>query len=74
MPYIRINELEALLDGRFLRCHRSFLINMDEAEGLFPDGFLMADGVTIPVKRDRRSELKRQFESYCFERLREDSR
>lgn len=73
-PYIRINDLEAMLDGRFLRCHRSFLINMDEAEGLFPGGFLMADGATIPVKRDKRTELKQQFESYCFEKMREGAR
>ena len=38
-PYIRIGDLEAMLDNRFLRCHRSFLINMDEAEGLFPAPF-----------------------------------
>lgn len=72
-PYIRIGELEAMLDGRFLRCHRSFVINMDEAEGLFPDGFLMTDGATIPVKRDRRAALKQRFEAYCFEKMRERS-
>lgn len=72
--YIRIGDLETLLDGRFMRCHRSFLINMDEAEGLFPDGFLMTDGVTVPVKRDKRAELKRHFETYCFDKLREGTR
>lgn len=73
-PYIRISDLEAMLDERFLRCHRSFLINMDKAEGLFPEGFLMVDGATIPVKRDKRAEFKQKFETYCFEKMREGLR
>ena len=73
-PYIRLDELQAMLDNRFLRCHRSYLINMDETDGLFSDGFLMSDGVAIPVKRDKRLEMKQRFEQYCFDKLRKGMR
>lgn len=69
-PYIRLDELEAMADDRFLRCHRSYLINMDRTEGFVQDGFLMTDGTHIPIKRDKRMAMKQTFEQYCFERLR----
>ena len=73
-PYIRLDELQAMLDDRFLRCHRSYLINMDKTEGLFSDGFLMRDGAAVPVKRDKRLEMKQRFEQYCFDKLRKGMR
>lgn len=73
-PYIRLDELQAMLDDRFLRCHRSYLINMAETEGLFSDGFLMSDGAAVPVKRDKRLEMKQRFEQYCFDKLRKGMR
>ena len=73
-PYIRLDDLQAMLDDRFLRCHRSYLINMAETEGLFSDGFLMSDGAAVPVKRDKRLEMKQRFEQYCFDKLRKGMR
>ncbi|GHV36272.1 DNA-binding response regulator [Clostridia bacterium] len=72
-PYIRLKELEEMLnDERFLHCHRSYLINMDYAVGVVEGGFKLTNGMLIPIKRDRRQEMKQQFSEYCFKKLRKE--
>ena len=69
--YIRLNDVESLLDDkRFLRCHRSFIINMDHTAGIIDNNFKMMNGTLIPVKRDTAIEMKAKFQEYCFEKLR----
>lgn len=69
--YIRLNELEKMLDdNRFLRCHRSYLINMDHASGVIGNDFKMTNKVLVPIKRDHRLAMKKLFQDYCFEKLR----
>lgn len=69
--YIRLNNLETVIsDERFLRCHRSFLINMDYAIGVVDGTFKMTNGMIIPIKRDKRKEMKQRFSEYCFNKLR----
>ncbi|MGL6200068.1 MAG: LytR/AlgR family response regulator transcription factor [Lachnospiraceae bacterium] len=71
--YIRMDELEDILsDDRYLRCHRSYLINMDYAMGVVDGNFKLINGMIIPIKRDRRLEFKQQFHDYCFEKLRKE--
>lgn len=55
--YEKIENLEARLDGRFFRCHRSFLINLQYLKS-FKDGLArMEGGVQIPVSRLRSREF-----------------
>ena len=71
--YSRLSDLETELDdARFLRCHRSFLINMDYASGIVDGEFRMATGTRVPIKRDKRQEMKLLFSGYCFDRLRKE--
>lgn len=68
--YIRLGEAEALLDERFLRCHRSYIINMDHAAGIIDNSFKMMNGALIPIKRNMVIKMKSRFQEYCFEKLR----
>ena len=68
--YIRLGDAETLLDERFLRCHRSYIINMDYAAGIIDNSFKMMNGALIPIKRDMVVKMKSQFQEYCFEKLR----
>lgn len=55
--YDRIENLENRLDGRFFRCHRSFLVNLQHLRG-YKDGAACMDGGTeIPVSRLRAKEF-----------------
>lgn len=70
-PYMRLDELEALLgDERFLRCHRSYLVNMDFAMGVRDNDFVLTSGLRVPIKRERRQEMKHRFQAYCVDKLR----
>ena len=48
-------------DPRFLRPHRSYLINMVHAEKLDKYQFTMVDGTQIPISRLRYTEIKETF-------------
>jgi len=64
-------EMEAQLhDERFLRCQRSYIINMDHALRMEGNEFVMSDGTLIPVRRQERSQMKATLEFYRFERAR----
>jgi len=67
-----IDALEKLLPSpRFLRSHRSFLVNLDRVDEV-SDDFIMDNGsiAYITVKSHRR--VKRAYEDYVFSKVRSD--
>ena len=54
--YDRIENLESKLDGRFFRCHRSFLINLKYLKSYKNQTAYMENGTEIPVSRLRSKE------------------
>lgn len=66
-----LEELTALLnDTRFLRCQRSFLVNLDHVAGLEGSDFVLTDGARVPVSRESRAAMKARLEKYLFEKAR----
>ena len=60
----RLGALEAELgDKRFLRCHQSFLVNMDHIKGV-DDSFTMRDGSRVPIRVRSRRELTDAYYNY----------
>ena len=55
--YERIENLETKLDGRFFRCHRSYLINLRHLKGYKNGIAYMDNGREIPVSRLRGKEF-----------------
>ena len=50
----KLGELATRLDERFLRCHQSFLVNMEHIADVNED-FVLKDGRAIPIRiRDRK--------------------
>jgi DNA-binding LytR/AlgR family response regulator len=69
--YRRLDELLSLIsDSRFLRCHRSFAVNLDHAAYVKDNDFVMKDGSLVPIRREGRAQIKVLFEDYCFEKQR----
>lgn len=67
--YQRLAALETQIDGRFFKCHRSYLVNLDHVQG-FTEGMARLDtGAVIPVSRLRRQE----FSQALLRRLRGES-
>lgn len=55
--YGRLENLERQTDGRFFRCHRSYLVNLDYVRGCQGGQAALAQGERIPVSRLREREL-----------------
>lgn len=69
--YQQLSELEGLLeDKRFLRCHRSYIVNLDFVADYQNGMFLMKNGLEIPIKRGDRKKMKQLYEDYFFEKMR----
>ena len=55
--YDRLENLERQVDGRFFKCHRSYLVNLDYVRGYQDGRAALSQGETVPVSRLREREL-----------------
>lgn len=62
--YDRIDNLEERLDGRFFRCHRSFLINLQYLKSYKNGVAYMEGGKEIPISRLRSKEFSEVILQY----------
>ena len=53
-----IDELSAGLDAAFLRCHKSFVLNLGCVAGLEKNRFLLDGGGSVPISAARLTESK----------------
>lgn len=57
--HMPLDEIEARLnDASFLRCHRAFLVNMNQIAALHEQDILMRNGAVIPMCQRGRKELR----------------
>lgn len=64
--YRRLHELEKVLDRRFVRCHRSYIVNMDcisDIEG----NIRMVSGDIVSVAQSRKREIEKIYQEYIGE-------
>lgn len=63
--YRKLSDLLDELPAQFVRCHQSFLINLDFVEKLGTDSLLLSTGDTVPVSRRCRTQVR----DALFERI-----
>jgi two-component system, LytTR family, response regulator len=60
-----IQEMEELLDHNFLRCHRSYIINLKEIKEYIPDKHggcvIMSNKMVVPIADRRKEEFLKLF-------------
>ncbi len=66
--YGKLEDLERRVDGRFFKCHRSYLVNLDYVRGCRAGQVLLPQGACIPVSRLRERELTQALLRYMKER------
>lgn len=62
--YVKLDDLEKMLPVNFLRCHKSYLVNMDYVQTFSLDSILLFTGQKISVSRGRYYEAKKKFQDY----------
>ena len=69
--YTPLSKLWELLDGfSFLRCHRSYIVNMFYIDAILENDFLLKNGDTIPIRKDTASDIKQTYSDYFFQKMR----
>lgn len=65
-----LSELEDQLNaGNFVKCHRSFLVNMNAVEDFNKEGLVLTGGEVVPVGAPRRREVKDIYLRFVFKCL-----
>lgn len=62
--YCKLDDIEKSLDERFIRCHQSYLINVQYIKGIEIDGFLTVDDIFIPISQKKYWSSKRKYIQY----------
>lgn len=66
--YDKMEALEQRMDGRFFRCHRSYLVNLEYVRGSDAGQVMLTPGIKIPVSRLRERDLTQALLRYMKER------
>lgn len=61
----KLDEVERKInDKRFLRCHKSFLVNMDYVSKVEEYSFVLFDNSKVPIKQRELSNIKKYYYYY----------
>ena len=62
-----LDDLEAAIDSRdFLRCHRSYLVNLNHVEGIEGNDFRMDDQTLVPISTANVNKIRGQFIDWTY--------
>lgn len=64
VAYNRFSEVCAMLDNRFVNCHKSFLVNIDKVSQIYRLQFILKNNAVIPIAMARYDEVRRQYLTY----------
>lgn len=62
--YDKLEDLARRVDGRFFKCHRSYLVNLNYVRGRRDGQVMLSQGDRIPVSRLRERELTQALLRY----------
>lgn len=64
VTYSKLNEIEAMLDDSFLRCHQSFLVNMNCIRYYMPNQFVLKNNGRLPISQSRSVISRNRFDAF----------
>lgn len=62
--YATLGEMTETLPASFVRCHKSFLVNMDAIRKLETDKLVMTSGESIPIGQRYKGQMKERLAMY----------
>lgn len=60
----RLKDVEAHLPEQFVRCHRSFIVNLEKLNSITPRSIEMSDGTLIPISNAYFASVKDKLALY----------
>jgi two-component system response regulator LytT len=65
--YSKLDDIEAKInDERFLRCHKSFLVNIDYIASVGEFAFILLDNTEVPIKQRDFANIKKIYYTYVI--------
>ena len=62
-----LDDLEAAIGSRdFLRCHRSFLVNLNFVQDITGSDFRLSDGTLVPISSGNLSKIRNLFSDWTY--------
>lgn len=58
---LTLDELEKILPNEFLRCHQSYIVNMNKIKCLLKKDIILIDGTEIPISQLKYQKTKKNF-------------
>lgn len=72
--YVSLGEFMKLLPAEnFLRCHRSYVVNMNFIASQDDSDFVLKNGLRIPIPKKDRQLMRQKYSDYLFGRVRRRS-
>lgn len=71
--YGKFTDIVCMLDERFMFCHRSYLINMDEIVVMTANEIYVSNNVKISFGRNTYCRAKRTFNEYLVNKKRKNA-
>lgn len=62
--YYKLDEIENMLSFGFMRCHQSYLVNMDKILQFVENGIILRSGNFVPVSQKRYYQSKKEYLRY----------
>jgi len=59
--YSTISGIIEMTDGRFIQCHKSFLINLNRVSSMELTYFVLDNGAHVPISRGMAAETRKKF-------------
>jgi two-component system response regulator LytT len=65
--YSKLDDIEVEInDKRFLRCHKSFLVNIDYIASVEDFAFILLDNTAVPIKQGNFANIKKIYYTYVI--------
>ncbi len=58
VAHMKISDLETMLTEKFFRCHRSYIVNLDEVENIERYQATMKNQAIVPISQQQYAEMK----------------
>ncbi|MBO5120328.1 MAG: response regulator transcription factor [Bacilli bacterium] len=69
VSYAKLSDMEERLKGRFLRTHKSYLVNLDKVKSYKNNQLILENGKIIPISRNNASKVKNEIFNYVKEEV-----
>jgi len=71
--YLPLEEIEKQLAARhFLRCHRSYIVNMRSIVSVEENDFVLQSGKLVPIRQSEKQSIKQKYMNFLFSLTREE--